>query len=157
MTNEMVIDRKRTQQPWLKDLFFSFKRLNRSTYLICTVSLTILWTVLMAWNKIESHGAAAYANSSFFNMLGCDIVAIIIQGFFSVKRLRDLNLSAWHLLIFIIPLVSIVFEIYIMVKKGTSESNKYGDPQTDLSKKQLFILICPAILVLAFIGAGFFL
>jgi len=53
-------------------------------------------------------------------------IYIISQIIFSIKRLHDINKSGWYIVLCIIPIVNIWF-IYLLLKKGDDENNKYGD------------------------------
>lgn len=47
----------------------------------------------------------------------------------SIRRLHDLNKSGWFMLILLIPVVNLIFAIYMYLAKGTSGENRYGaDP-----------------------------
>jgi len=48
---------------------------------------------------------------------------------FGVRRLHDLNKSGWFYLLFLIPVVNLLFLIYFGFFKGTVGNNDYGpDP-----------------------------
>lgn len=43
-----------------------------------------------------------------------------------VKRLHDTNHSGWYYLITIIPLIDIIFFLYLLLAPGTEGDNQYG-------------------------------
>lgn len=45
-----------------------------------------------------------------------------------ILRCHDLNKSGWLLLLMFIPIVNIVFFLYLIFKKGTDGYNDYGAP-----------------------------
>lgn len=45
----------------------------------------------------------------------------------SIRRLHDVNMTAWWLLIAFIPLIGLLFTIYFGIKKGHHRENKYGE------------------------------
>jgi uncharacterized membrane protein YhaH (DUF805 family) len=51
----------------------------------------------------------------------------------TIKRLYDLNLSKWFILLAIIPTINILLTLYLFVKKGNCEINKY-DKAIDYKK-----------------------
>lgn len=57
-------------------------------------------------------------------------IVISVMSFpFEVRRLHDLDLSGWFMLIYTIPFVNIFFALYVGFFKGTDGPNKYGpDP-----------------------------
>lgn len=44
------------------------------------------------------------------------------------RRLNDLNISGWFALLSLIPLVNLIFGLYLMFAAGTEGANDYGDP-----------------------------
>ena len=60
----------------------------------------------------------------FMNML-------IFQYFpLSVRRLHDINENGWYVLLTFVPFCQF-FILWLMFKKGTPTTNKYGEPPTD--------------------------
>ena len=58
------------------------------------------------------------------------IVTAILTSFPQVKRLHDLDLSGWYYWLGLIPLVNLIFGLYVMFGRGTIGPNKYGpDPR----------------------------
>lgn len=55
-------------------------------------------------------------------------LAVLIPSIaLGVRRLHDIEMSGWWYLIMLIPLVNIIFWIYIGVKPGTPGQNQYGE------------------------------
>lgn len=55
------------------------------------------------------------------------IIFLAVYGIsLNVRRLHDLDLNAWTLLLNFVPLANIVMAICLFVTKGTTGSNKYG-------------------------------
>ena len=55
------------------------------------------------------------------------IVAGVGSIMLIIRRLHDLNKSGWFAIMSIIPLVGLIFSIYIFCVKGTYGRNKYGE------------------------------
>lgn len=56
-------------------------------------------------------------------------IAFLPSLFLTAKRLHDLNKSAVYMTLYVIPLINILFFLYLCLAKGTSGENKYGpDP-----------------------------
>ena len=50
---------------------------------------------------------------------------------FGIRRLHDVDMSGWFILIMLIPYVSILFAFYLWLAPGTVGYNRYGsDPLT---------------------------
>ena len=74
--------------------------------------------------------AAGSAGASFFGIL-LGFAALIASMWFSlaqgIKRLHDLNKTGWMILLLFIPIVNIVFGLYMLFADGTVGPNQYGD------------------------------
>jgi uncharacterized membrane protein YhaH (DUF805 family) len=75
------------------------------------------------------------ANSGLFGglsiiaILGFVVVYIVFLYFifvFAIRRLHDLNQTGWLSLLFLVPLVNIIFGLYVLFAKGTPGTNNYG-------------------------------
>ena len=48
-----------------------------------------------------------------------------------IRRLHDLDKSGWFILIMLVPIINLLFIVYLLVAKGTTEPNRFGnDPLT---------------------------
>lgn len=52
----------------------------------------------------------------------------VVVSVFVMQRLHDLNISGWFCLLMLIPLVNIVFGLYLIIAPGSNETNRYGNP-----------------------------
>ena len=105
--------------------FFSIKgRIRRRAYILRALFL----------------GVPAYALSYYmeevddFSVLIFIFILIIILSILQimqfVKRLHDINMSGWYWLIQLIPIINLIFGLYVIFKDGTSGLNEYGpDPK----------------------------
>ena len=111
----------------LQKIFFSLSgRLNRKPYIIGTVSLSLISTIVGYFVE-SSHGIL----TSIFGMV---VGLAVIAGSISllVKRLHDLDKSGYFGLIGLIPIVGFLFGLYLMFAKGTDGPNRFGeDPLED--------------------------
>lgn len=64
---------------------------------------------------------------SILYVIGCIIIAIFNIGILAY-RCHDLNRSGWWLLIGFIPVLNVLFFIYLLFAKGTEGYNDYGAP-----------------------------
>jgi len=73
-----------------------------------------------------------------YNILATEFENEIVQLLFSiisfaalspitVKRLHDLNMSAWYYFLFLIPLINLGLGLTLLFKKGTPGPNKFGE------------------------------
>lgn len=81
-------------------------------------------------------------------ILAFTIISICI----SIRRIHDLDKSGWLWLLFLIPLINVIFGIYIMCAKGTDGDNKYG-PQRATEQTEKLLGTLYAVFLAIFIVA----
>ena len=73
------------------------------------------------------------------------IINIIVMMFlivFMIKRLHDLNWTGWLSLLYVIPLVNLIFAIILLFAPGNAGPNKYGPPPRPENNAAAIIIIC---------------
>ena len=106
--------------------FFTFKgRSSRKEYII----KILLYTLILILG-IYTFDKCTDPNISTVTYVLCiDIISaiLLIQYFpLAVRRLHDLNESGWYVLITFLPFGQLLI-LWLMLKKGTSGINKYGE------------------------------
>ena len=113
--------------------FFSFRgRMRRKMYFLQTVGISVAMIFIMIILMLMSGGflASESIGASIFAMI-FSLGGAVVLSFPFVKRLHDLNLSAWFYWIGIIPVINIFFGLYVLFARGTVGPNKYGpDPRS---------------------------
>jgi len=104
-----------------EELLSTNGRLRRKDYLIRALVLSISSAILPS--TAAASGSAFFAIIASLVSLVCGVL-VMIQG---VKRLHDIEKSGWYLLICFIPIVNIVWGLYILFKEGTRGPNEYGE------------------------------
>ncbi len=137
---------------------FSFSgRIGRMRYLAYGIGVNILLMAVM----IPLGGAGGLmggeAGMSMIAMLVIGIFYIatfVISIMFAKRRLNDLNRSGWWFLLFLIPLVNLLFAIYILFFPGTDGDNNFG-PAPAANSIGVLILgwIFPVIMILGIVAA----
>ncbi|MEN8281631.1 DUF805 domain-containing protein [Acinetobacter gerneri] len=80
------------------------------------------------------------------------VIFMIFSICISIRRIHDLNKSGWLWLLFLVPVVNVIFSIYLFVAKGTEGANNYGPLRpTEQTEKILGILY--AVMLAIFIVA----
>lgn len=111
-----------------KELFFTSKgRLNRKSYIYRNFFLSFVLNII----RIILAVLAAYIDALELLFTGL-LYVLGIFGFVAgimmlARRLHDLDKSGWWMLLFCVPLVNILFYIYILFFKGTEGPNQYGE------------------------------
>jgi len=74
----------------------------------------------------------------------------IILVFFIVarRRLHDLDRTGWLTLLMIVPLINVLFGLYLLFGPGSPETNKYGPPpQVNTALEIIVGLITPIVII----------
>ncbi|MGQ7249115.1 DUF805 domain-containing protein [Halomonas sp. V046] len=133
-------------------------RIGRITYLVRTgiavlIQFSAFALVAYAAYRAPAHQAQAYALaldvSQFVIGLPC-IIFNLLQG---KRRLNDQNRSGWLMLLFLIPIISLIPMFMMMFARGSEGDNRFGAQPAAPSANQMttFWLILGAMLVLGVI------
>ena len=57
------------------------------------------------------------------------LVFAVVSILFSIRRCHDFNASGWWNLLFLIPLVNLIFMFFLWLKPGDDGANGYGPPR----------------------------
>jgi len=74
----------------------------------------------------------------------------VILTFFIVarRRLHDLDRTGWLTLLMIVPLINVLFGLYLLFGSGSPETNKYGPPpQANTALEIIIGLIAPIVII----------
>jgi uncharacterized membrane protein YhaH (DUF805 family) len=111
---------------------FSFKgRIGRLRYLAYNAGYNLL---MLGALFVMGGGAAGLATIPDFGTafgiayLVANIVGFVITIMWGKRRLNDLNRTGWLMLLLIVPVVNLLFILYLICFSGNDESNNYGPP-----------------------------
>ena len=126
--NLLFKDSSADKEAVFKELFFTSKgRLNRKSYIYRSLFLSLVLGIIQG--ILELATVAIEALELLFAVL---LLALCIFGFVAgimmlARRLHDLDKSGWWMLLLFVPLVNILFYIYILFFKRTEGPNQYGE------------------------------
>ena len=116
-------------------IFSARGRLGRARYFVYNV---VLGFVIMLVQMVLQGGfmAGATMGSDPGMMLGTGmvlilplmIVAFVLSVMWGVQRLHDLDKSGWLYLLVLVPLVNVIFYLYLLFAPGTEGPNRFGNP-----------------------------
>ena len=117
---------------WAKQNIFTVEgRLNRLRYFKYTLLVSVAFGVLeivLVWLAARLTGNSEGFLITLVYTLS-SIPMFIGNAMVTVRRCHDLNMSGGFVLLCIIPLVNVLFGIYLLFARGTVGWNKYGaDP-----------------------------
>ena len=114
-----------------QNVFVTEGRLNRLKYFKYTLAVSLIFGVLevvLVWlmSKITGSSDGILLSLVYFMT---SLPMFFGNAMLTVRRCHDLNMSGGFVLLYIIPLVNLLFGIYLLLAKGTIGWNKYGaDP-----------------------------
>ncbi|MBR2734311.1 MAG: DUF805 domain-containing protein [Selenomonadaceae bacterium] len=115
----------------LEQVFTTEGRLNRLRYL----KYQLIWSLLvgLAGGILTVLGELVTNDpQSVLVTIPTGIMSFVgfVGGFrLAIRRLHDLDKSGWFMLLWIVPVVNVIFAIYLFCFKGTDGYNRYGaDP-----------------------------
>lgn len=118
----------------LEERFLSTKgRINRKIFILYAISFILFCLFLI----IPTLLIVISTTDETIVDISASIVSILIELallpslFLGIKRLHDLDKSAVWIVLYVIPLINILFFIYLCLRRGSIGDNKYGkDPLT---------------------------
>ena len=138
-------------------------RIGRLRYLSYQITITILFYVILI---ILAVGAGAASNISegspaIFGQVLLLIVMIIPFVVYSIgvypkRRLHDMNQSGWLAILGFIPLVNIIFSLYLLFGSGDAGTNQYGHPprpNTTIHYIAAFVVPFVAVAIIGILAA----
>lgn len=111
-----------------KELFFTSKgRLNRKSYIYRSLFLSLVLCVVQGVLTFATNTIDALELLFAVVAFGFSLFSFVSNIMMDVRRLHDLDLSGWWMLLMLVPLVNIFFALYMLFFKGTDGPNQYGE------------------------------
>lgn len=113
------------------------------------LSVTAQGMHLINWNTMMLRTSHLPAPSFF--MLTGGLILLLLYSYliiiFMIRRLHDLNQSGWMSLLLLIPMLNLLFSLYLVLARGTPHANNYGVvPHTAFWEK-----LCAWLIIVLFI------
>lgn len=126
--NLLFKDSSADKEAVFKELFFTSKgRLNRKSYIYRSLFLSLVFCVVQGVLTFATNTIDALELLFAVVAFGFSLFSFVSNIMMDVRRLHDLDLSGWWMLLMLVPLVNIFFALYMLFFKGTDGPNQYGD------------------------------
>jgi len=126
--NLLFKDSSADKEAVFKELFFTSKgRLNRKSYIYRSIFLSLVLCVVQGVLTFAANTIGALELLFAVVAFGFSLFGFVSNIMMGVRRLHDLDLSGWWMLLLCVPLINLFFAIYIYFFKGTEGPNQYGD------------------------------
>lgn len=137
-------------------LFTTSGRLGRLRYAAYSFGIIALGYLIMGALGAIGSVISEQAGSIAFG-IGAVIAVIPMIGMnlnYGCRRLNDMNMSGWMILVLFIPLVGNIFALLMLFMSGTKGINKYGAPPPANSKGVILAgLALPTIVLIGILAA----
>lgn len=145
-------------------------RFNRLSYLgwygllslACLAAFILIFAFagIFASSNIDDAIFSAFSGMSVFAMIAVWLGAFYLQIVFLIRRLHDLNKTGWLCLLLLVPVIQLLFTLYVLLAPGTPHRNDYGDvrPSRGWEKILAWLMILVSLLMMSgiFIFAYYF-
>ena len=91
---------------------------------------------------------AFYGSATGLMMIVLILASLVFSIIFFVRRLHDINMNGWWSVLIFIPIVNIIFGIYVLVKKGVEGTNRFGPARATPKWEKVLGIIALIIIVL---------
>ena len=108
--------------------------------------------------NLDTPMLSAFPGLTVFTMIALWFATVYFQIVFLIRRLHDLNKTGWLSLLLLVPIIQLLFTLYVLLAPGTPYRNDYGDvrPSTTWEKLLAWIMIILSILMMLFIFVFFY-
>lgn len=126
--NLLFKDSSADKEAVFKELFFTSKgRLNRKSYIYRSLFLSLVLCVVQGVLTFAANTIGALELLFAAVAFGFSLFSFVSNIMMDVRRLHDLDLSGWWMLLMLVPLVNFFFALYMLFFKGTDGPNQYGE------------------------------
>ena len=124
------------QPPSLKWLFFGFKgRIARQSYALAMLFL-ILPQFIIVYQVALNEGNEGTSSFWALMLMAVGFLALWSTIALTVKRLHDLNVTAWLAILAFIPTISWIFVVILMFIPSKPVENEHGPPPFRMDTSQ---------------------
>ena len=132
-------------------------RIGRLRYLAYSIGITFLFMLIMiplVGSSVLMGDMSGASSLSVILYIALNVVALVVSVIYARRRLNDLNRSGWWFLLFIVPIVNLLFWIYLVFFPGTEGSNNFGPaPGPNSLGVQILGWSLPVLFVLGILAA----
>lgn len=108
------------------------------------------------WNTIAGIGVSAMLLSNLSERLELLIplgviliLTAIINGIFiQIRRLHDIDLKGWWLLLMLIPLVNLALGLFLLFAPGSPNDNRFGVPTPNPNRNDYWLMGISLIIII---------
>lgn len=129
-------------------------RFGRLSYLAWGMVVGIVsWVAMLVFGG----GMAAMENAGGLMAMGplmliLQLVIMVFAFIFAIRRLHDFDASGWWSLLFLVPLVNVIFGLALVFKAGSDGPNRFAPPRLTRGWEKVLGYIAIGFMVLGIVG-----
>lgn len=125
-------------------------------YVAVFVVAIIFGVSTAAIGQAESGALGGISGIAILIFAALYIALLYFMFVFTIRRLHDVNKTGWLSLLFIVPLVNIIFGLYLLFAKGTQGVNNYGPRRVTLGWEKVVGWIYIALTIVSLVAVLLF-
>jgi len=122
-------------------------RLGRARYFLASIGYYLVFVLAMVLVGVIAGALNLPQQVMPIFMAPAFLAYFVFSLFLAVKRVHDLDWSAWWLLLLLVPLANLVMALLLLFKPGTEGENRFGAPASPAKNALLWIGIGIGLLV----------
>ncbi|MCU5787156.1 DUF805 domain-containing protein [Alloalcanivorax marinus] len=141
-------------------MFQTAGRLGRARYFVYVMALTMILYVAMglamaAGLGVDPSGGGAMMILMMLVVAVVGIFMTVMSIIYGIRRLNDVNMSGWLILLMFVPIANFVIAIMLLFVPGSKGANNYGPKPAPNSTGVIVALVVLLVLFLGgFVGLG---
>lgn len=134
-------------------------RFSRLSYLAWMFLSTLVGAIILGSimsffiDSFNPEDFASYPIPAVIIFVAVYLLLIYFNFVFIIRRLHDRNHSGWLALLIIVPLVNLLFALYLLFAKGDADTNQYGPRRETRGWEKVLSWIYIILAVLGLIAA----
>jgi len=80
------------------------------------------------------------------------LVALVLTIIFAVRRCHDMDISGWWNLLILVPIVNLIYGLFLVLKPGTAGPNRFGPARPTPVWEKVVGIIGVILIVVAVVG-----
>lgn len=124
-------------------------------YLIITLTVSIAVILALVIFGTAGMSADPYARINSVSLVVVGVACIVFTYYafvLTIRRLHDLNQSGWLSLLMLVPMVNVLFMLYVIIAPGNSGGNNFGLPRPNQGWEKVLGVIYIVMLILSLLG-----
>ena len=138
-------------QTYTPSVFQLHGRIGRARYLAYGLVLNLLLVLcLLVLVTIAGDSAAGLVAVKWLSAAAAAALAVVLGG----RRLQDLGVTRWAALILLIPVVNLVFSLWLICAPGKPGANRFGPPPAPNTRGVIVLAWAVPVLIAAAVLAA---